>query len=210
MKSPLTLFTESCAFYKTHFALLCSIVLMPVAVDAYSSMLSLGNVGSMLSFAVSIYAYIALITAIDNPSVARTVQHSYRLSTSSFLRYLVVVLITESLVVIGMLALLLPGFLFIVWFLCAPFVVVLEKRDIFDSIRQSREYARGQWTPIFGRLIALCFIIFVSVIIAAFFFVLTNFGEMGMYFFSWLITPFIYIYLYLLYKEIKQGYEHEK
>lgn len=203
MKSPFALFKESCAFYKTHFALLASIVIMPAAVDAYSSILSLGVFGNFLSLAVSIFAYIALITAIDNPSATGTVQHAYRLSTTSFLRYLIVSILTEFLIVLGFLALLLPGLLFMVWFTCAPFVVILEKRDIFDSITQSREYARGKWTPIFSRLVVLVLITCAIVVPCVLLLSLTTVGDSGIYLLSWLVTPLIYTYLYLLYKEIK-------
>jgi hypothetical protein len=112
-------------------------------------------------------------------------------------------MITGFLIVVGLFALLLPGFLFMVWFALAPFVVVLEKRSVFDSITQSREYARGKWSAIFGRLVVLGLLVCAIITPCAIAFAAIGVRELGMYLLAWLLTPLTYIYLYLLYKEVK-------
>lgn len=205
IQGPFTLFKEAVRFYKVNYALLVGIVLIPAAVDICSSILALETIGDILSFVVSIFAYIALIIAIDNPTGIGTIQNAYRASGTFFFRYLFVSMITGFLIVLGLFALLLPGFLFMVWFAFAAFVVVLEKRDVFDSIKLSREYARGKWSAIFGRLIVLGLLVCALITPIAIMFSATGIRELGMYLLAWLITPLTYIYLYLLYKEVKRS-----
>ena len=205
MKSPLSLFKESIHFYGANYALLVGIVLIPAAIDICSSILALGTAGDLLSFVVSIFTYMALIVAIDNPANVGTIQKAYRISAPSFFSFLFVSTITGFLIAIGLFALLLPGFLFMAWFACAAFVVVLEKKGVFDSITQSREYARGKWSAIFGRLIMLGLLILAVSLPCVALLAVTGIQELGVYLLAWLVTPLTYIYLYLLYKEVKQN-----
>ncbi len=210
MKSPFILFRESYAFYKTRFALLMGIVLVPVAVDVAISFLPLSVLGNIVSFVVSIFTYIALILTIDNPSGIGTIQNAYRTSIPLFFGYFFVSIITNFIVVVGIIAFLVPGILFTIWFTSAAFVVVLEKRGIFESIQQSRKYARGKWSPIFGRLVVLGLSTFAVLAFCAIVFAATGLqdmpiSDMAINVLSWLLTPFIYTYLYLLYKELKHS-----
>lgn len=203
MKAPFVLLAESFRFYAKHFMLLGGVFLIPTVVDIISSLLQLGLMGDISSFVVSTFSYIALIIAIDNPKGIGTIQNAYRASTPLFFNYLFVSLIVGFLVMLGIFALILPGLLFLVWFTTSSFVVVLEKRGIEDTLKQSREYVRGKWSPVFARLVVLGLFLFAVVSLFAFLFGITGVGESGIYAISWLLTPLSYIYLYLLYKELK-------
>ena len=203
MKSSLELLDESLRFYAKNFLLLGGIFLIPTAVDIAGSLMSLGFLGDIASIVVSTFSYIALIIAIDNPKGIGTIQNAYKASTPLFFNYLCVSLIVGLLVMLGLFALILPGLLFLVWFVTSSFVVVLEKRGIKDTLTQSREYVRGKWSPVFGRLVVLGLFLFVVISLFAFLSAVTGLGESGVYIIAWLLTPLSYIYLYLLYKEIK-------
>ena len=203
MKAPLVLLKESMHFYATHFMLLAGIFLIPTAVDITSTLLSLGFAGDVVSFVVGTFSYIALILAIDNPKGIGTIQHAFQVSTPIFFRYLFVSIIVGFLVMLGIFALLLPGLLFMVWFMPASFVVVLENRGVEETLKQSREYARGRWSPIFLRLVVLGLFIFAVISPFAFLSGVTGVGEVGIYIVAWLLTPLSYIYLYLLYREVR-------
>ena len=203
MKASLELLDESLRFYAKNFLLLGGIFLIPTAVDIAGSLMSLGFLGDIASIVVSTFSYIALIIAIDNPKGIGTIQNAYKASTPLFFNYLCVSLIVGLLVMLGLFALILPGLLFLVWFVTSSFVVVLEKRGIKDTLTQSREYVRGKWSPVFGRLVVLGLFLFVVISLFAFLSAVTGLGESGVYIIAWLLTPLSYIYLYLLYKEIK-------
>jgi|GEM_PF-5812912 len=205
MKGPFALLRESVRFYVTHFMLLSGIFLIPTAVDISSSLLSLGFAGEIISIVVGTFSYIALILAIDNPKNIGTVQRAFQASAPLFFRYLFVSVIVGFLLMLGIFALLLPGLLFMVWFMPSSFVVVLENRGVEDTLKQSREYTRGKWSPIFLRLVVLGLILFTIISPFAFLFGVTGAGEIGIYIVAWLLTPFSYVYLYLLYQEVKNA-----
>lgn len=69
---------------------------------------------------------------------------------------------------LGFLALIVPGcILLTIWAVIAP-AIVIERRDVFESFRRSRELVRGNGWPVFGVLIAAMLIaFFVSAILGS-------------------------------------------
>jgi hypothetical protein len=73
------------------------------------------------------------------------------------------VFILSSLCIMGgFLLLVIPGIIFAVWLTFASVVVVLEDKRGLAALKQSREYARGRWWAIFGRLFLLGICVFAA------------------------------------------------
>jgi hypothetical protein len=81
--------------------------------------------------------------------------------------------------------LIVPGILLGIWFFFAPFVLAGEDEKGMNALLKSKEYVRGQWFPVFGRMAAVSSISFgiglipvvgslIGVIFAPFFLVYTK------------------------------------
>lgn len=57
----------------------------------------------------------------------------------------------------GFLLLIIPGIIFSVWFGFAKFILVTEGGKGMDAMLKSKEYVRGRWGEVFGRLFVLWF-----------------------------------------------------
>ncbi len=84
---------------------------------------------------------------------------SYR-KTKNIIFSLIFILILSSILAYGgFLFLIIPGFLFLVWFSFAPFVLIFEGKKGFSALWRSRKMVDGRFWIVFGRIffIALCF-----------------------------------------------------
>lgn len=93
----------------------------------------------------------------------------------------------------GFLLFVVPGVLFSVWFAFAQFIFVAEGRRGMDCLLRSKEYVRGMWAEVFLRLFLVWLASFVI-----------GFVPVVGVLLSFLFTPFIMIFIWLLYKDVKE------
>ena len=86
----------------------------------------------------------------------------------------------------------LPGILFAVWFTFGMYVLLEEVRRGMEALLASREYVRGHWWNIFGKVLALWLL---SAVVGLIPFV----GQI----FSLLFAPFFLLFLLSLYRDLK-------
>lgn len=91
--------------------------------------------------------YGAIIARID--SVARAAPLSVGDALAIGLRRLPAIVVAGLAaglaIFVGLLLLLIPGFIFMIWFLFAPFAVIIERLGAFESLSHSRALVRGHW-----------------------------------------------------------------
>lgn len=107
------------------------------------------------------------------------------------------------IIVAGFILLVIPGIIFSIWYSFAVMIVVLEGIRGNAALKQSKQYVRGRWWAIFGR-------IFVLFVIMAIISAIVNgiFGGLGDYVGTFLsdavsafiLVPFALCYQYLLYR----------
>ncbi|GEM_PF-709102 len=162
---------------------------------------------SFISIIISSWSSIALVLAIQNDSL--TAIDAYNQSFHKINSYWWVTFLVGGITAAGFFLFIIPGIIVSVWFAFAIFVLVLENKKGLAALFTSREYVRGRWWRIWGRMIFVN--IFVGVI---FWVILIAFGVVftllhikdGSQFVSQILyafaTPFTIIYSYLLYKNL--------
>lgn len=220
MRNPITLLSQAWELVRQNIPLYIGILLIPsllsylaaifmppeavgfVRLEDWAVYLSL----FFVSIAANVFMSIALMLAIDNPSL--TIGQSYRASLGFFWRYVGLTMLLSIVVTIGFILLFIPGLLMSVWFAFAAFVLVFENVGIKDSMMRSREYVRGHWWGVFGRLMAMMIFAvalgFLFGIMASF---ITNafLAELVVTISSMVLVPILVGYTYLMYQDLKQG-----
>ena len=77
---------------------------------------------------------------------------------NNFPSYILVMLISGILILVGLVFLIIPGIIIGVMLSMVAPVFILEENHKLNALKRSRELIRGYWWPVFGRLVLLSFI----------------------------------------------------
>ena len=103
--------------------------------------------GVLAAAVLAAVIYGALIARID--SVARAAPLSVGDALAIGLRRLPAMFVSGLLavlaVLVGLILVLVPGFIFMIWFVFAPVAVIIERLGPFESLSYSRALVRGHW-----------------------------------------------------------------
>lgn len=105
-----------------------------------------------------------------------------------------VTLLNTLVVMVGFILFIIPGFIFLVWFLFAPYIFISESLNGKLALKRSRELVQGYWWAIFGR--------FLSVTIIGI--ILSWSPVVGSIISIFFLTPFSLIFFYVLYEDLKR------
>ena len=106
----------------------------------------------LVSFVIQTWGHVALITAVVNSEEKIGIRESYKRAWSQIFSYWWLTIITSFVILGGFMLLFFPGIIFSIWFSMAYFVLVVEKKGGIDALLKSREYVKGYWWGVFGRL----------------------------------------------------------
>lgn len=217
MRTPIDLFKGSWAILQNNLMLFVGILLVPIVVSVIVQLFAPSQatgvidtmewtvyVGLMLiSAVINILMAIALILAIDNGSL--TVKSAYRESMKMFWSYLGLTIVSSVILFVGFLLLIIPGIILSIWLAFSTFILVLERAGIKESLVRSREYVRGRWWAVFGRIIAIAIVLIViSMIISSLLVVIPSewLAEAVVAGLSMMLAPLGMGYMYLMYQDV--------
>ncbi len=220
MRNPSQLFKDAFGIFSQNIVLFLGILIVPVVFSFVTGLFaptpaeqSVGigfspayMIMALLSAIVNVFMSIAIILAIQNKSL--TVMESYKQSMPFFWRYLGMSIILGVIIFLGFLLLIIPGIILSIWFAFSSFVLVAERTSIIDSLKKSREYVRGRWWAVFGRILLLGLAMLVISMIISGFSVVMPFGILATALvaaFTMLLAPFAVAYMYLMYQDLKGG-----
>jgi len=214
MRSPIKLLTDSISIFKNNFSVFAKVWLVLLAVSLSFSVFSatLGDtfslVASFITGVVGIFYSIASIKVIiENGNT--NAKEAYVFAKENFLSYLWVSIIAVVIIVVGLILVIIPGIVAIVFTVFSIFIVLTEKKYGFEALKTSREYVRGKWWAVFGRLL---FLLLLAIIVSAvsdtiFGINESNYNQPLMVFLSQAITlfgtPISTAYMYFMYSDIK-------
>lgn len=222
LKSPSTLLKESFDFYKHHYQILLTIAIIPAIITAIGSYLSYSSIGplgynpysvsplgglfSLLGVITSIFAAIALVRISFNPTMYKNALDALKASSSLFFPYLWVSILSGVIIVLGFIALIIPGVIFMVWFCFSGFILINEGTRGIPALKTSKKYVEGHFMDVFVRLLVLILVmILVSIVIGmvtgALFYGSLHYAMSDLL--SALVMPFAVIYLSYLYRDVK-------
>src|SRR3990172_8967235 len=81
------------------------------------------------------------------------VKETLKIGARRMFVYLILSVLTSLIVIFGMVLLIIPGLIFIVWFYFAQFYVLVEGLGPIESLKKSRNIVRGNFWPISGRIV---------------------------------------------------------
>lgn len=232
LTKPLVLFKDSWALFrknlwfmiKMHIGgqLFSLIVAVPGMLLFFFSLLS-GNVffsiiGGLLilpAIYVMLWWYVSFLRAvahIDGGEVVTSVRKSFtKENRKKIFPFLGVSLLSSLIILGGIILLVIPGFIFAVWFALSGYVLVFEGVSIKESLKKSKNYIKGRFWKTFWRFVFVGLIYFLTYIPLVILIALIPEGTIKGIIqafveaaFGIVWSPLLMIYLYKLYKNLKE------
>lgn len=226
MRGPIELLRESWNIFKKNWKLLLGIFILPGLVTAvfdYRTATEEQAAAFMGAFPiwfilllVAMVAFlmlmsVALYKAVAEPQTT-TIEGAYRFAGKYFPQYLVLSFMVGTVVMLGLIALIIPGIIFAVWFAFAYLALIFEDKKGVDAMKASKEYVRGNWWKIFGRFVALGGVLLVVSIATGLIGYTLLTSLMGAqlataaasFLTSAFVMPFATAYSYLMYQDLKR------
>lgn len=216
MRNPTTLVKDSVSLLQNNYKLLLGIAVIPIVlqylVDLVGASVENPILGEQIAFGllflavtiVSFFAAIALTLAVDNTHL--TISEAYEKAQVFFWRYIGMWFVLMITLGIAFLLLVIPGVILSVWFTFAVYVLVLENEKIIASIKKSREYVRGRWWAVFGRLAAGFLMVLLVMMVA--FIPLIWLNEVASNLIGTVLNIFLLplgaAYIYFMYQDVKK------
>jgi len=107
-------------------------------------------------------------------------------------------------ILVGGILLIIPGIIFYIYFEFSFFVFVGEGIKGAKALSRSKELVKGYWWQVFLREIVIMIVLFVSA------WAIGQIPVIGFFLGLVLATPFVIIFSYLIYKDLKQIKQPEK
>ena len=152
-------------------------------------------VGAVLATIIMSLTQVASLYALKERESKIGIKQSLNLGWPKIWSFLWISLLVMLACLGGMILLVIPGIIFMVWFYFSLYVFVCEDLKGSSALKRSKELVKGYWWPIFGRILIL--VIAVSIISSVpFFGSLVNTFIMG---------PASLIYIFLMYEDLKRA-----
>jgi hypothetical protein len=114
-----------------------------------------GVIFVLLLSVVSALMQLGMMHAVAGYKEKVGVRESYIRAWKDIASYWWIQLLMMLIVVTGILCFFIPGLVFLVWFTFAAYILIAEKTKGMQAIVKSREYVRGRFWPVVGRMLFL-------------------------------------------------------
>ena len=202
------LFSSSWDLYKQRLPILLALLFILSAPLFIVQLLSVtGNVvlGSVFLLICFLLLMPILGASVSVISKGTGFLDSFQQGIRLFFPLLWVLILFEFVVIGGIVLFVIPGIIMMIGFFLSIFISVIEGKRGLNALLQSREYVRGYWWAIFGRLLLAYAVIFIPVY-AFQLLVSRTFGETsGMIAYlllSLFFVPFLMVYSYKIYQNL--------
>lgn len=233
MRGPVTLLKTSWKHTRTHLVLFAGIYVIPAVASLVlgvvtAVMASPGAYGGPVlaadtplgiavylalllgTIVISVSGSLALIKAIITPE-RLSILDAYRYGFRHFLSFLWLSILVGVVTILGYILFIIPGIIVSVWFAFAQFVFVTENQRGVSAMKASREYVRGKWWKVFGRMLALAgvaLLLYIPIgsvlaVVVPEEMVVVQDIVLGLV--HLVFVPFTFTYMYLLYRDLKEG-----
>ncbi len=207
-----SLFSDTWELYQERFALLIKIVLLPVLVTILGYTLSdlhlpfssgLARVVLCLGWLMSVFNILPIIFSIQNKT---DVDDSYKAALPWVLPFAWLVILQIFATVGGFIMLVIPGIWLIFAFSFVSYIFVIERRRGIDALRQSKDYIRGYWWAVVGRVLLMGIFVMMAAAIVQWLTLPTmgrTAGNIASMILTLFTTPFTAIFGYNIYNNLK-------
>ena len=222
LKSVSDLFKGAFEQYKKHFNTLVPIMLVSgvgvylqtifmlmagdgKTIDATFGILAL--IASVIYLVGMIWGTTAIIKEIHKMDQQMTLGQAFSAAKPLIWPMVITGILVGIFTIIGLILLVIPGIIVGVWLSFALYIVVAENKSGMDAVKASKEYVKGYWWPVFGRLIVIGLVVgIVSAIIGGIGQAILgiNLGTLVQNIVSLVLTPLALLYQYSLYLDVKR------
>jgi hypothetical protein len=214
LRSVGSLFSDAWKLYKERWSVLVEIVLLPtlivilgVVLIAFDLGSLFGAIGGLILFAgwvTFMYSILPVIYAVHHGT---GVDASYKATIGWFWAYIWVVILQILALLGGFVMLIIPGLWLGTALAFTTYIFVIEGRHGIDALRQSKDYVKGYWWAVLGRILLLALIYIVAMAI-----IQIPFGFIGGKILSGIVSavvvvffvPFSAIYSYLIFENLRE------
>jgi hypothetical protein len=206
-----SLFSDSWKLYKERWQVLVEIVLLPTLVVALGYvLLSLGSPFSILGGLIVFVGYIifmfSMLPVIFSLHHTAAVDASYKATIGWFWPFVWVTILEILAVMGGSIMLIIPGIWLAIALMLMAYVFVIEHRRGVDALRQSKDYIKGYWWAVLGRVLLLG-LLFLAVTIIIEVPVMIVAGNAARVLVTMVLTlffvPFSVIYHYIIFENLR-------
>ncbi len=209
------LFRESWRLFKKKYATLLGLLLVPFGALIASAILVLllsflgADTTAFRIFVIVLFVIVGIIFSLwskaamfYSASFDGRFKESLRKTWPKVLPFFILELFVLISVLAGFIILIIPGIIFYIWFEFAVLILINENDQGINALAKSKEYVRGNWWPIFGRIFILFLLSLVASLLTKIF---PNFiGQILSAIYLLIYSPFSIVYLYVIYKNLRE------
>lgn len=160
----------------------------------WAILLILSMVACLIAVVVGLLVQISFILVVKEKNTTITTKQYLKKSWSMIGSYVWISFLVGLAVLAGFILLIIPGIIFAIWFVFSRYIFIVEGKKGRQAMAESKRLAKGYWWAIFGRF-------FVIGIFAGVISYIPLLGSLVNLFFT---MPFVVIYSYLLYEDLKK------
>ncbi len=211
LPTSLALLHESFLHYKKHYRAFLQISALFILLNFLSSAVMVSiNAVSLAILALGIvgeqWVYLLLIHLIKDNKSSMSFSEILEIGRKKILPFLFISFLVGVVILFGFILFILPGVIFAAWFAFAHYIFIVEHEQGIQALIKSRLYVNSKSFEVLWRLF---FVFILALLIAIFGFFLQYVGVSFPVMYTivsiliFLVLPFISIYLFLLYRRLK-------
>jgi hypothetical protein len=165
------------------------------------------------SFILQVWGTAALIVVLASEEKEIGVKEAYQKSRQRLRPFLWLEVILALILAGGTILFVVPGIIFSVWFVLAPFILLTEDVKSTEALFRSRYYIKGNWWGVVRRLAYLSFFAFMTLVPFLFLDLLLDTdltSDVGGFATALIWVPLATTYTFLIYKHLKSFKKDEK
>ena len=218
--SAFALLKESFEIYKSNLSTFVSIVAIASLIQLLLANIIIyvsGNaaiiISSILSYLFNIMLPLAILYAIKDISSESLVLRSYHKSLYRLFPFIWLNLLLNFILIAGVALFIIPAIIFSFWFILSFAIFTNENIGGMTALLKSREYVRGQFSNVIGKIVTILIIAFfssfLSKIFAELFKEIFSINEIiseliGQFLIAAIFAPIMAIFTFILYLKIKE------
>ena len=161
----------------------------------------------LITVITSFWSHISLLYAIKERESKIGIKESFKRGWHKVFPFIWISILTGFIGMGGFLLLVIPGIIFLVWFIFSNFVLISEDLKGMDALFRSKQLVNGYWWKVFWRLLVIWLIVFIistGITLPLKFFVNKTISDIAEGIFSLFLTPFFITYTFLIYENLRK------
>ncbi len=174
MRSSTQLLKDSFKLFFDNYKVFLAIGIIPVTIGFFTNLLiGMSENPNEIQFTptvtialvINAIAYILMCIAVAKvvATPTATIKEAYSSARKYFFAYLWVNILMCIIIMLGLILLIIPGIIFMFWYIFSTYMVIFEDKIGTDALRSSKELVKGKFTSIAKRLL---FLMLLSLIVA--------------------------------------------